>query len=278
MAAESGEYYATGRHLKAKHALTRTDSGRDFVTWALEHTPIEPKQMVLDAGCGWGRFTWPLLEQVHIQPENLLVCDASAGMLDTFREEATRRGWAVEPFVAELQALPLSSASLDGVVAAHVLYLLPDVNAGIRELARVLRPSGWLLATTNSDAIEPTILELHHRALEVLAIRPEFGPSVFSMENGSELLGKAFQRVDSFLFEDQLTYDGVKEFMSVYKSTGRYVNLMTRADLPADKKRAITPTVTKLAEDRLQQQGVLRTPILMGAFVCREPLASASNP
>ena len=65
-----------------------------------------------------------MLEQGLIQPENLLVCDASAGMLDTFRKEATRRGWAVEPFVAELQALPLSSASLDGVVAAHVLYLL----------------------------------------------------------------------------------------------------------------------------------------------------------
>jgi hypothetical protein len=142
----------------------------------------------------------------------------------------------------------------------------------------VLRPSGWLLATTNSDAIEPTILKFHHRALDLLAIRPEFEPSVFSMENGGELFCKTFRRVDTFQFEDQLTYDGVEGFMSLYKSTGRYVNLMTRADLPTDKKRAVLPTVTKLAEDRLQQEGVLQTPILMGAFVCREPLASASSP
>lgn len=55
-------YYTTGDHLHAKHTLIRNQSGRTIERWALDLVPTDPTARILDAGSGWGRFSWRLLE------------------------------------------------------------------------------------------------------------------------------------------------------------------------------------------------------------------------
>ncbi|MFO0582503.1 MAG: class I SAM-dependent methyltransferase [Anaeromyxobacter sp.] len=50
--------------------------------------------------------------------------------------------------VADLYALDLAPGSFDAVVAANVLHLVPDLEAALAALARVLRPGGLLVAPT----------------------------------------------------------------------------------------------------------------------------------
>ncbi len=55
------------------------------------------------------------------------------------------------PVVAgDVQSMPISSASLDVVLSAHMLYHVADISAAIAEFRRVLRPGGHLLAIYDS--------------------------------------------------------------------------------------------------------------------------------
>jgi SAM-dependent methyltransferase len=49
--------------------------------------------------------------------------------------------------LADLEALPFESSRFDAVVAVNSVFFARDVDAAIRELARVLGPGGRLVAT-----------------------------------------------------------------------------------------------------------------------------------
>jgi ubiquinone/menaquinone biosynthesis C-methylase UbiE len=138
-------YYATGEHLRAKHALIRNQSGRTIETWALQLVPTAPTMRILDAGCGWGRFSWPLLEAHGIPAANLVCADASLGMVESARQEGETRGHVPHLANCRIEALPFPAHQFDGVMANFVLYDVEPLAQGVRELARVLQPDGWLL-------------------------------------------------------------------------------------------------------------------------------------
>jgi SAM-dependent methyltransferase len=98
---------------------------------------------VLDAGCGEGRFCRMLAERgartVGIDPTKSLI------------GEARRRqpGGIFHEAVAE--ALPLPDASVDLVVSYVSLVDISDYRTAIREMARVLRPGGRVVAANLSS-------------------------------------------------------------------------------------------------------------------------------
>jgi ubiquinone/menaquinone biosynthesis C-methylase UbiE len=69
--------------------------------------------------------------------------DVSAGLLAVARarlpEADLREG--------DLEALPFADASFDAVVAVNSLFYAADMAAALRELARVVRPGGRVVAT-----------------------------------------------------------------------------------------------------------------------------------
>ena len=262
-------HYRDGAFLRAKHQR----AGRAFPRWALGLVPLTASARILDAGCGWGRFTWPLIDDYSIAPGNLVCADLSAGMLGTAREEAARRRLSLAFCAADIASLPFKSDSFDGAMANHMLYHLPDIDAGVRELARVVKPGGWLLATTNSDSVRVLLIELHQQALELLGVpfAPE-GPSPFSLENGAAILGAWFRRVESFDFATEDRFASVDDFVQTYLTLGRYRGILDRDDVATATKQALPGTVRRLAEEVIEREGELSSPGLMGAFVCTDPI------
>jgi len=97
--------------------------------------------VVLDAGCGTGRL---LARLRAAMPEATLVgVDAAAGMIDVAARKPELQG--VRLSVAAVEALPLEDASCDAVVSTVSFHHWTDQAAGLREVARVLRPGGALL-------------------------------------------------------------------------------------------------------------------------------------
>jgi malonyl-CoA O-methyltransferase len=85
----------------------------------------------LDAGCGSGRY----LQLLADRGARVVGVDQSDEML--------RRARKIGPAVrADLSALPIRSGSLDVVVSGLALGDIADLNAAIREFARVLKPGG----------------------------------------------------------------------------------------------------------------------------------------
>jgi len=57
----------------------------------------------------------------------------------------------LEAYVADAQALPFPAGEFDAALAAWMLYHVTDLEVGLTELARVLRPGGRLVAVGNDE-------------------------------------------------------------------------------------------------------------------------------
>ena len=100
--------------------------------------PVGPSDTVLDVACGTGAVA---LELVRQKGCSVVGVDQSPEMLAEARQRVGDRVRLVE---ASAQELPFEDASFDGLTAAYLLRYLDDLPAGLRELARVLRPGATM--------------------------------------------------------------------------------------------------------------------------------------
>ena len=110
--------------------------------WTLGH--IDPGSVVLDLGCGAG--TDLLIAAQMAGPAGRVIgVDMTAAMLQRARASATEMGLAnVELHESLIEALPIEDASVDVVISNGVIDLVPDKDAVLDEIDRVLRPGGRL--------------------------------------------------------------------------------------------------------------------------------------
>lgn len=99
----------------------------------------QPQAIALDMGCGGGHVAFRLAPLVA----KVVACDLSAQMLAAVAAEAQRRGHAnlvVKQSTAE--ALPCPDASFDVVATRYSAHHWGDLTAGLRQMARTLKPGG----------------------------------------------------------------------------------------------------------------------------------------
>ncbi|HET6619608.1 MAG TPA: class I SAM-dependent methyltransferase [Dongiaceae bacterium] len=94
----------------------------------------------LDLGCGTGALTQTILARAS--PRSIVAVDQSAGFVAHARAAISDVHVRMRFEVADAQKLPLADASVDVAAAALMLNFVPDRVAALRELRRVLRPSG----------------------------------------------------------------------------------------------------------------------------------------
>jgi arsenite methyltransferase len=105
---------------------------------------VEPGAIVLDLGCGAG--TDLLIAAQMTGPTGRVIgVDMTSAMLDRARESADAMGLDhVALHEALIESLPLADASVDAVISNGVIDLVPDKDAVLDEIDRVLRPGGRL--------------------------------------------------------------------------------------------------------------------------------------
>src|SRR5438445_5604250 len=91
---------------------------------------------VLEVGCGTGL----ILHRVAEFARDARGIDLSAGML----EKAASRGLHVAQ--ASATELPIATASVDVAYSFKVLAHIPDIAGAMQEMARVVRPGGYVIA------------------------------------------------------------------------------------------------------------------------------------
>jgi demethylmenaquinone methyltransferase / 2-methoxy-6-polyprenyl-1,4-benzoquinol methylase len=98
---------------------------------------VQPGDRVLDGACGTGDFA---LADLRAGAREVVGVDFAPRML----ERARRKSAAVEWVQADLLALPFADGSFDAATVGFGVRNLVELERGLRELRRVLRPGGRL--------------------------------------------------------------------------------------------------------------------------------------
>ncbi|MGD2207723.1 MAG: methyltransferase domain-containing protein [Anaerolineae bacterium] len=213
------EAYADDTHLDVRrctHQLYTVDPV-DFDRWTLERLPWRGNERVLDVGCGPGDLLCEMARE-HEGWDSLVGCDLSAGMIAEAR--AASAGLAVQWFAADAQALPFPDASFDVVMACHMLYHVPDIDRAIVETARVLRPGGRFLATTNGAHTMAEYRALLERAATRFPAMVQSAKLTdrFSLENAPGLLAPHIDQVQVHTLPGTLRFPSAQPLMDYFVS------------------------------------------------------------
>jgi SAM-dependent methyltransferase len=180
--------YATETGLEARRAAYKNAVGPDARDVALAAIAEVSPERVLEVGPGPGELSERIARELGV---GVVAVDSSERMVELARS----RG--VDARLGDVQSLDLPSESFDGAVAAWMLFHVPDLDRGLGEIARVLRPGGRLVAVTNAADHLLEVWQL---------VGAENDPLVFGAENGEELLRRHFARVERRDVEGTTTF------------------------------------------------------------------------
>ncbi|HJS49815.1 MAG TPA: class I SAM-dependent methyltransferase [Gaiellaceae bacterium] len=173
------EQYASEVGLAARKSIYTDVTGPDAREIAFQAVAEVRPQSVLEVGCGEGELAERMTAELAAE---VIAIDQSERMV----EIARARG--VDARIGDVQELHFADVAFDVVVAAWMLYHVPDLDRAVAELARVLRPAGRLVAVTNASD--------HLQEMLDLAGVEGWGFS-FRAENGAEILGRHFSAVET---------------------------------------------------------------------------------
>ncbi len=124
---------------------------------AVDRAEVSPGDSVLDVCCGTGDLALELAARVS-PGGNVVGCDFSEPMLDLAREKASARQAAGVRFEwADALSLPYDAGRFDAVTVGFGVRNLADVERGLREMARVLRPGGRLVVLEITQPTRPPL-------------------------------------------------------------------------------------------------------------------------
>ena len=108
----------------------------------LSHCPVNPRDTVVDIGCGPGYFTLPLAK--FLINGKVFALDTSDEMIEACqgRLDEARMG-NVEVMKCGEYEFPLPPASADGLFIAFVLHHPSDRARFLTAVKEILKPGGW---------------------------------------------------------------------------------------------------------------------------------------
>lgn len=101
-----------------------------------------PHADILDVATGTGDFA--MLACRRLQPQRVVATDVSEGMMAVGRDKVAKVGLSdvIEFRREDCLALSFDDGSFDAVTVAYGVRNFPDLDRGLREMWRVLRPGG----------------------------------------------------------------------------------------------------------------------------------------
>jgi demethylmenaquinone methyltransferase/2-methoxy-6-polyprenyl-1,4-benzoquinol methylase len=111
---------------------------------AADRAGLGPGDAALDVCCGTGELALELAARVGAAG-TVIGCDFSEPVLDLAREKARGQGAVVRFEWADALQLPYADGRFDAVTVGFGVRNLSDLDRGLAELSRVLKPGGRLV-------------------------------------------------------------------------------------------------------------------------------------
>jgi SAM-dependent methyltransferase len=242
-------------------------AGTDIVAWDIGQLDWHGVRDVADVGCGTGRH----LARLKGQDLRIIGVDPSIGALRRAAAETNGRG--VTFITGDVAHLPIADDSADVVLAMHMLYNVDDIDQGLVEIRRVLRPGGRLLATTSSPYHLAEFGKLYEQSVRALCTDLPAGwhsgePRLrrFDLDTGLPVLRRHFCEVDRRDLTLPLIYPEGEPVIHYLDTTRRWrePNLppgLAWGSVIAEARRRIAEIIAA--------EGAFRASLREGGFACR---------
>lgn len=262
------DQYRTAGNLNARITLHQRFSTNQYgwQRWVFDQFHLPAEARLLELACGPGDL-W--LENENRIPAgwHVTLSDLSPGMVEQARQrlEPLRHPFRFE--VIDAQSIAFDSQILDGVIANHMLYHVPDRDRTLAEISRVLRPGGRFYASTIGQAHLREIADLVARFDPGLSMWGERPTDSFTLENGAAQLERWFGQVTLTRYEDAL-------LVTEPAPLADYI-LSGKMELAGDEQA----TFHTFVEEELQRAGgTFYITKDSGMFECRAPLSERAEP
>lgn len=212
---------------------------------------------LLDVGCGPGRYLAALRRE---RPDLAAVgVDLSPGMAAAARQHG--------PAVAgDALNLPFRTGAFSAVLAAHMLYHLPDVAAGAAELARVCSPQGRVVLVTNGpDHLRELREEFARAAGQPLPPSPA---DRFQLDNGPALIAGSLVTEQVERRRNRIVLTDAQPAVTYLDSARDYYEPHLRRPWPEVRRR-----LRASIQARVRSEGTWSAQTDGGTLVCRPAVA-----
>jgi len=128
--------------------------------WGLTHVNIEPDYLILDVGCGGGQTVNRLAQRASLG--KVFGIDYSADMVD-YSKKVNKKLITenrVEIVKGSVEKMGFSNNFFDLVTAIETYYFWPSFVDALKEIMRVLKPSGKLLIV--NEMVKDGLYEVKH--------------------------------------------------------------------------------------------------------------------
>ena len=232
---------------------------------------------VLDLGSGTG---YPaLLGARTVGPNGSVIgLDLAEQMRAVARRKTTALGLANVMFrTGDATTLPFEANSFDAVTSRFCLMFLPEIPKATAEIARVLRPGGWVAAAVWSSPDKNPSIGLSMEAIKsVIELPPPnpTAPGIFRLAKPGDLAGMMQQAglidVTEQEFLAEWSYASADEYYtSLMEIAAPIQNLMAKlsATQIQEVRRLITQAVTQY-----QRGNRITFPLAVRIVAARKPL------
>ncbi|MBQ7680176.1 MAG: methyltransferase domain-containing protein [Butyrivibrio sp.] len=248
------EQYATSRGLDTRisfHDKYSTNK-QGYGNWIFSHYEIREGMHILEIGCGNGSL-WMGHDDDMARCGRLVLTDLSEGMLSTAKAHLGERD-NVSYMLADIQDIPFEDNSFDMVIANAMLYHVPDLDQGLREVRRVLKDGGAFCCATFGEHNFAECLAEWFR-LDAEHFQPNHN---FTLENGTQQLQTYFSEVQTLYYEDSLHVTDIEDLVEYLRSLASFKAII---EIPVPRIREIL--------EKHAQDGVIDLPKEYGMFICR---------
>tara|TARA_B100001758_G_C18312624_1_gene558710 strand:- start:198 stop:929 length:732 start_codon:yes stop_codon:yes gene_type:complete len=159
-------------------------------------------QLILDVATGTGDLAFSAFKR--LQPKKIIGLDISKGMLELGRVKIKRKNLegSLEFIHGDSENLPFEDNYFDAVMVSFGVRNFEDLNAGLKEIYRVLKPTGQLLVLEFSKPKKFPVKQSYY--LYSNFILPFFGKLISKDKSAYAYLPEsvaAFPEGDAFLNE-----------------------------------------------------------------------------
>jgi enediyne biosynthesis protein CalE5 len=232
---------------------------------------------VLDLGSGTG-YPALLAAQVVGPSGSVTGIDLADQMLDAARRKASSLGLTNVKFrTGDVTRLPFEAISFDAVTSRFCLMFLPEIPKATAEIARVLKPGGWLAAAVWSTPEQNPYLRIPLDVIKQFLELPPPDPSapgIFRLAKSGELTGMLQQAGLTNVSEEEFFADvrfpsGEEYYVSLMDIAAPIQNLF--AKVSATQKTEARSRIIR-ATDPYRRAGSIPLPIAVRMVTARKPL------